>query len=87
MCDILTLKSLNIKERFDRFLVLLGVVFVVSFFVVYNDALYNYLPGTSDSGLDGVGKDFKDWLWSAKTVGTFILIVLAGLASWVLTRK
>ena len=69
------------------FVVLLGIVFIVSLFVVYNDILYNYLPGTSDAGLDSVGISIKNWLWSMKTVGTIVLIGLSALAAWILTRE
>jgi len=68
------------------FLVIMAIVFLVSFYFVYNDILYYYLPGSPDSGLDNVGANFKNWLWSVNTIGTVVLIVLAALAAWILTR-
>jgi len=69
------------------FLIVMGIVFLVSFYFVYNDILYNYLPGTSSVGLDPVGAGFKDWLWSISTIGTIVLVVLSAIAAWILTKK
>jgi hypothetical protein len=69
------------------FIAILGIVFLISLLVVYNSVLYPYLPGVDSVGGDATILKFTDWLYSSKIIGTVVLLVLAGLASWALTRK
>lgn len=56
------------------FILILAVIFLISAIVVFNPVFGKY-PGV------------KDFLLSEKFYGAVILLVIAGLASWVIARK
>ena len=67
--------------------VVLGIVFLVSSFVVFSDVLFNYLPGPGF----GTGGNLEtlyllDYLYSPRVTGAVLLIILSALVSFVLVR-
>src|SRR3989344_1411043 len=60
------------------FVVLLVIVFLVSAIQVFGNTLGPYLPGG--------GTSFADWVYSGQVVGALILLVIAGIVSWVLVK-
>ncbi len=69
------------------FIVLLAIVFLVSAIVVFNPMLKPYLPGSSGSGGDAFLLNITDFLYSEKVLGAVLLLIIAGIASWVITKK
>jgi hypothetical protein len=68
-------------------LVIAGLVFIISAFIVFSDVLVPYLPGSGfgDGGTPrAIG--FFDWLYSSRIAGAILLIVLGGLVAWVLVK-
>lgn len=70
------------------FMVLFGIVLLVSTFVVFNNVIINYLPGP---GFGGSNSDpeiifFFDWLYSPRVFGTILLVVASALVSWFLVK-
>src|SRR3989338_1531187 len=61
------------------FVVLLVIVFLVSAIQVFGNTLGPYLPGG--------GTSFADWVYSGQVVGALILLVIAGIVSWVLVKS
>lgn len=70
------------------FLVLIGLVFLVSAFVVFNETLINYLPGEDFGNGDSnpAAINLLDWLYSPRIAGAILLIVIAAIVSYVLVK-
>jgi hypothetical protein len=65
--------------------IVLIIVFLVSGIFVFGNVIAPYLPGGTpdDAALSG----FTGWLYSGPVLGAIILLVVAGVVSWVLTKK
>lgn len=63
--------------------VLAGLIFLASAFVIYSSAVSPYLPFSDQY----IGNGFTDWLYSPRIVGAIMLLVVAALASWVLMKS
>jgi hypothetical protein len=69
------------------FVILLGLVFIISTLFVFSEVIVKFLPGPSfGSGLEGDTVFFLDWLYSPRVVGALLLIIASALVSWVLIR-
>ena len=68
------------------FVLVLIVIFLISLMQVYYGVLYPYLPGYSGNSGDPFLIQLKDFFYSSKFLGAALLLILAALASWVITR-
>lgn len=70
------------------FVVLILVVFVVSAVKVFAPYLGSYFPGSSSYGnnADSDTLRFANWFYSSRVMGALLLLVIAGLVSWVLAK-
>jgi len=69
------------------FVIVLGLVFLISAFVVFSESITPYLPGPSFGGGDNMGATaFFDWLYSPRVGGAILLIVIAAIVSAVLVK-
>ena len=66
------------------FLVLLAIVFLVSIFIVFSNIVGPYLPWNSPTNVGAEGVHGS--LYTPRTLGAIVLIVLAALVSWVLVK-
>lgn len=67
--------------------VVVGIlIFVVSGVVVFSGVLGPYLPGSSVAGGDASVLRITDWLYSPRVVGAVVLIIAAGITSWILVK-
>jgi hypothetical protein len=69
------------------FVIILGLVFIVSGFFIFSDIIISYLPGPAF----GSGENFEatillDWLYSPRIAGAILLIAISAIVSWVLVR-
>jgi hypothetical protein len=71
------------------FIILLALIFLISGFVVFSETISPYLPSpTFGSGEIEPNTFFLlDFLYSPRVSGAILLIAIASLATWVLTRK
>ena len=68
-------------------IIVLGIVFLVAAINVFNPVFHPDLVVTgSDSG-PGVVQQFKDFLISSKIMGSIILLIIAGIVAWIVTKK
>ncbi|MEK6854967.1 MAG: hypothetical protein AABX73_01980 [Nanoarchaeota archaeon] len=69
------------------FVVILGIVFLVSAFFVFSDLIIRYIPGPG-YGFNADPKTlfFFDWLYSPRVLGAVLLIVVSALTSWILVK-
>ena len=70
------------------FIIIVGIVFIASFFVVFSSQIAPYVPGPEY----GLGADertlfFTDWLFSGRVRGALALIVVGAIAFWVLVKS
>ncbi|MBS3072055.1 hypothetical protein J4408_03625 [Candidatus Pacearchaeota archaeon] len=66
-------------------LVIAGIIFLVSAFVVFSDTLQKYVPGPGyGAGADESTLFFTDWLYSPRVIGAVLLILISVVVSWVL---
>jgi hypothetical protein len=68
--------------------ILLGLIFLVSAFVVFSDVLSGYLPGPGFGSGDSEPEVlfFLSWLYSPRVLGGILLIGLSAIVSWVLVK-
>lgn len=66
--------------------VILVVIFLVSAIVVFNPVLSPYLPGSPDDGGDTFLLALKNFVYSEKFLGAVLLIVIAAVTSWMITK-
>ncbi|MFA6023025.1 MAG: hypothetical protein WC781_02980 [Candidatus Pacearchaeota archaeon] len=69
------------------FIAILIIIFLISAIKVFNPILGPYLPGVSDTGGDPSLLLFKNFFYSEKVLGAIILLIIAAIASWILTKK
>ncbi|MEK6890582.1 MAG: hypothetical protein AABX03_00425 [Nanoarchaeota archaeon] len=68
------------------FIILLAIIFLVSAIVVFNPFLKPYLPGSSGGG-DPFLLSIKNFAYSDKVLGAVLLLIIAALTSWFITKK
>ena len=68
-------------------IIVLGVVFLITAIGVFNPAFHPDLVVTRVGSGPGVVQQFKDFVTSSKVAGSIILLVVAALVAWVLTKK
>ncbi len=65
------------------FLIVFGLVFVVSIFSVFS----NYLPGPNyGNGVNETALYFTDWLYTPSIWGAIVLVVVGIIVSWILIK-
>lgn len=69
------------------FIILLAIVFLVSAIVVFNPVLRPYLPGQPDTGGESFLLSVKYFIYSEKILGALLLVIVAAVTSWILTKK
>ena len=69
------------------FVILLGIVFLVSAFGIFSHVISPYLPGNSGYGGNPDVLFLTDWLYSPRVAGAILLIIVSAIATWVLTKK
>jgi len=70
------------------FVIILGLVFIISGFIVFSKLIIGYLPGpTFGFGLSEGEFVFLDWLYSPRIAGAAILVIVSALVSWVLVKS
>ena len=67
--------------------IVLGIVFLIAAIRVFNPVLHPDLVITGAGDGPGVVQQFKDFMISSKVAGSILLLVIAGIVSWVLTKK
>ncbi len=68
------------------FVIILILVFIFSAINVFSSQLGPYIPGTSSYGQNSELLPFFHWLYSSRVMGAILLLIVAGLVSWVLAR-
>ena len=69
------------------FVIILGLVFLVSGFFIFSYLITPYLPGPG-FGIGGDPKTlaFADWLYSPRVAGAILLVIISVAVSWVLVK-
>ena len=67
--------------------IVLGIVFLVAAIRVFNPVLHPDLVITEAGDGLGIVQQFKDFIITSKVAGSIILLVIAGLVAWVVTKK
>lgn len=69
------------------FIVLFGLVFLVSAFVVFSNILVNYLPGPFfGRDLNPEAEFALSWFYSPRVAGAILLIIVSAAVSWILVK-
>jgi len=69
------------------FVLILGIVFIVSLFFVFSDSIAKYIPGPSYGfGADENILNIADFFLSARVLGAVLLLIVSGLVAWVLVK-
>ncbi|MDO8460694.1 MAG: hypothetical protein Q7S74_06295 [Nanoarchaeota archaeon] len=70
------------------FVVLLGLVFLISALFVFSNVFISLLPGPG-YGMNADPKlmYFLDWLYSPRIAGTLLIIIISVAVSWVLVKS
>jgi len=69
-------------------LIALGLIFLVSAFVVFSSGLLGYLPGPNFGlGLSQETFTIFDWLYSPRIAGAIFLIIISAIVTWVLVKS
>jgi hypothetical protein len=67
--------------------VLLGIIFLVSAFVVFSEVIVQYIPGPAYGGGDSLGAYVVlDWLFSPRVWGAVLLVIFSVIAAWFLMK-
>ncbi|MFH1425801.1 MAG: hypothetical protein ABIG28_03700 [archaeon] len=70
------------------FVIILGLVFIISGFIIFSSAIFPYLPGPGFGSGDNLETTiFLDWLYSPRVAGAILLIIISALVSWVLVKS
>jgi len=69
------------------FLIILGLVFLISGYVIFSDIISPYLPGPGF----GTGENVQataalDWLYSPRIAGAILLVLISAAVAWVLVK-
>jgi hypothetical protein len=62
------------------------VIFVIAALNVFGPVISSYLPGTAETGLTGQQAQTKHFFTSPAVIGAIILLIIAAIASWILTK-
>lgn len=67
------------------FLIILGLIFVISALFVFSNYYNNYLPGNvgGDSGIS----TFLHWLYSPRVAGALLVVGVGAVAVWILVKS
>jgi len=68
------------------FIVVLGIIFLISAINVFHPILAPYLPGASDSGGEDTLLSLKHFVYSSRFLGAALLLIIGALASWIITK-
>ena len=68
------------------FIIALAIVFLVSSIIVFNPFLSPYLPGESTEGGNEVLLAITSFVYSERFLGAFLLLAIAVVTSWVITK-
>lgn len=68
-------------------IIILGIIFLISAIGVFNPTLHPDLIVTSGGTGPGVVRQFKDFITSSKVAGSILLLVIAAIVAWVVTKK
>jgi hypothetical protein len=68
------------------FIILLGIVFFVSALYVFNPIFHSTL-GIAPSDGESVVSQIRDWASSSSVGGFIVLVIVAGIVAWVITKK
>ncbi len=69
------------------FVILLIIVFLVAAVKVFNKQLGPYLPESDEEPDSSFGLRLKNFLYSQEFLGTLLLLVIAVIVSWVITKE
>tara|TARA_Y100000310_G_scaffold302882_1_gene340701 strand:- start:3165 stop:3683 length:519 start_codon:yes stop_codon:yes gene_type:complete len=70
------------------FVILLGIVFLVSAFVVFSDVIVKYVPGPGYGfGGDDNVLTITDWIYSPRVGGAILLVLISAVVAWVLVKS
>ena len=67
-------------------IVIIGLIFLVSGFVVFSDVIVNYIPGPSFGGGDENATFLLEWLYSPRVMGAVLLVIVSAIAAWILVK-
>ncbi len=69
------------------FIILMGIIFIISGFIVFSNIIIPYLPGPS-YGLGARPETlyFFDWFYSPPVLGTLILIIASAIVTWIVVK-
>lgn len=82
LTGFLGIKTENIKGLRPTVLVIAGLVFLVSAFVLFSSTIAPYIPGDSY-----VGNEATDLLYSPRVVGAILLIAAAAFVARILVKS
>ena len=66
---------------------ILGIVFLVAAIRVFNPVLHPELIITSGESGPGIVSQLKDFITTSKVAGSILLLIIAAIVAWVVTRK
>lgn len=69
------------------FVILLILVFLIAAIKVFNKQIGPYLPESEKEPSNSFGAKLKDFFYSQKFLGALLLLIIAALTTWVITRK
>ncbi len=69
------------------FIIIMGIIFITSGFIVFSNVIIPYLPGPG-YGLGARPETlyFFDWVYSPPVLGTLILIIASAIVTWILVK-
>jgi len=80
--DIVPTKTLGII-----FVIIMGIILVISAFFVFSTYISPYLPGNSGIGADPDALRFLSWLYTPRVAGTILVVGVGIVACWILIKS
>jgi len=69
------------------FLILFGLVFLISAFVVFSNLIVGYLPGPLFGWNTDPNTTYAlSWLYSPRVAGAILLVIISAIVSWILVK-
>lgn len=68
------------------FVILTIIMFIVSAIFVFSEYFAPYLPWSSGAGADSDVLYVTSWIFSPRVVGAALLLIVSGIASWILFK-
>ncbi len=69
------------------FIVIRGLVFLISGFIIFSSSIFPYLPGPGFGSGDNLETTIiLDWLYSPRIAGAILLVVISAIVSYVLVK-